>query len=156
MVNHSWLLSVITETMTCTSDLLTLLESETQALTQRDHGTLENIIIAKQEKLNLLNELDATIKSIITKHGYSTDPDGTERFLGALNCEKINQNWKILLAQLDKLSKQNRINANLVNLTQRYVENTLHILQGKMPENKLYDPAGQEITSRQSRTIAKT
>lgn len=142
--------------MTCASDLFTLLESETQALTQRNPDALNRLIVEKQKKLLQLKELESTLKSILNTNDHAIDVEDMSRCIRELNSEDIGRMWKEFLNQIDKLQKQNRINGNLVNLTQRYVENTLHILQGEIPEDKLYDPAGQEINNRLSRSIAKT
>jgi flagellar biosynthesis/type III secretory pathway chaperone len=150
------LYQVIAKMMTCASDLLALIDLENRALIERDSDMLTQLTHQKQDKLVLLEGLESTRKSLISVSGYTTDAQGMEHCIGKLNSKKLSSMWRNLLDQTSELQKQNRINGNLVNLTQHSVEYALNILQGQIPENKLYDPAGQKISHRQSRSLAKT
>jgi flagellar biosynthesis/type III secretory pathway chaperone len=150
------LYQVIAQMMTCTSDLFSLIDMENRALIQRASDVLTKLTHQKQDKLTLLEELESTRKSILSNNGYATDAQGMEHCVNDSNSEKLSSMWNSLLEQVNELQKQNRVNGNLVNLTQRSVEYALNILQGQIPDNKLYDIAGQEINTRQSRSLAKT
>lgn len=147
---------VIAHMMTCASDLFDLIDLENRALIQRNSDALTKLTPQKQDKLLRLEELESTRQLLISKNGYSSDAQGMEHCISDLNSEKLSSMWKNVLDQANELKKLNRINGNLINLTQRSVEFALNVLQGQIPDNKLYDIAGQEINTRQSRSLAKT
>lgn len=145
----------IEESITCTSDLLIVMESENHAITQRDSNLLASLLAEKQIKMSLLEELESNRKKLLMKNGFPTDTQGMELFEREYNMGILSAQWQHLLELFDQLKTQNRINGSLINLTHFAVERSLQIIQGKSSENKLYDPSGQEIASHQCRSLAK-
>lgn len=146
---------LIEETMTCAADLLIVLESENHAIAQRDSNALTELLTVKQAKISQLDALESKRKSLLTANGYPTDSQGMELCERDFNMDMLSGLWQRLLALFDQLQTQNRINGSLINLTRFAVERSLQIIQGKSPENKLYDPSGQEIASHPRRSLAK-
>lgn len=135
--------------------LLELLEAERLALKTRDAKALTILSEAKQEKIQVLEEIETSRRSLLKSNGYETDRQGMQLCLDELGDFRISNGWKKFVELLHLMQKQNRINGSVANLTYRFVERSLHILQGQEVENSLYESTGQKAADRKARTIAK-
>lgn len=137
------------------TELLELLEAERCALKTRDAQALTRLSETKQARIQALEEIEMSRRSALKSNGYQTDRLGMQQCLNELGHRRLNQGWKSLVELLDLLQKQNRINGSVANLTYRFVERSLHILQGVKAEDSLYESTGQKSADIRSRSIAK-
>ena len=147
--------AVVDQAIVIVNELLELLESELSALKSRDAQALTGLSELKQAKIQSLEQIDTRRRTLLKSNGYGTDSQGMEQCIDELGYDALSRAWKQLDKLLSQLQKRNRINGSVVNLTQRFVERSLNILQGRETEDRLYDPSGQKTSERQARSIAK-
>lgn len=146
---------MVNQAIATVNELLKLLASELSALKTRDAQALPRLAKAKHSSIQLLEQIETRRRTLLKSNGYGTDHEGMAQCVEELGHDALLTKWQGLVKLLDHLQRQNRINGSVVNLTHHFVERSLHILQGREQEGRLYDPSGQKISESQARSIAK-
>ena len=143
------------EMFNCADELAARLESECAAVKLRDTHAMKRCIDDKHQLVSVLEALETERKSLLKAYGYAIDRQGMEDCLLASGAQDhLAPIWQRLLTLLDHCHQQNRVNGSLLNLSHRAVKNVLNVLQGRLPEDRLYNPEGYETIHRDYRSIA--
>lgn len=133
--------------------LLELLESEKTALTDNNIELLESITEFKTSVVQELADC-GNQRSQLLKPNPILQQEGIAAFLDIYATKQDVTNWQQLLTSAETAQENNRLNGLLINQISIRTQNALNVLHGADNRNtSLYDPKGQNTTSRRQRTI---
>lgn len=133
--------------------LLELLESEKSALTNNDVELLEATTEAKTSVVQNLADHGHQLSQLV-KPNPTLQQEGIAAFLDVYATKQDVMNWQQLLTSAETAQENNRLNGLLINQISIRTQNALNVLHGADNRNtSLYDPKGQNTTSRRQRTI---
>mgnify|MGYP006280120425 CR=1 FL=1 len=133
--------------------LLEILESEKTALTDNNVQLLESTTQAKTAVVQELADVGNQRTQLLNAKPI-LDSEGIPDFLAVYASKQDVLNWQQLLAAAKLAQENNRLNGLLINQISIRTQNALNVLHGSENRNtSLYDPKGQNTTSRRQRTI---
>lgn len=127
----------------CAGRLLSVLQTEADALLARNLDALEQLIGEKHQLMRHFEELDAEKQHLLQSNGYRTDQSGIEACIAW--CDPTGQllrGWKSLMERVAHCQQQNRINGVTLESSRRHAQHALSILRGQPPASDLYNPTG--------------
>lgn len=145
--------TLITRELQLFQRLLELLESEKSALTDNNVELLESTTHAKTAVVQELADYGHQ-RTQLLKSKPTLDQQGITDFLEVYASKQDVLNWQQLLSAARLAQENNRLNGLLINQISIRTQNALNVLHGS--ENRstsLYDPKGQNTTTRRQRTI---
>lgn len=150
---------LLEETLEKTTDLLHLLEQETEALKIRQIDAIQGIAQKKLALVERLNQLVQNRLQLLQGQGWPPTQEGLEGYLTGLG-EKNGASFRLreIWNQICHLWKQcqllNETNGALITLLQRNARRSLDILRGQAAQSHYYGPDGSAQRERDSRSLA--
>lgn len=147
---------LIAQEIGCAQRLLRRLEAEQVLITRRDTRDLAEVISKKEQDLKALQALTAAHDRLLKAAGYDPDRAGFGACLGACDpggtLRTLAQERDALFSDCQRL---NRINAAVLELTRRGVEQALALLHDRAAQDNTYGPAGRPVGQTDSRSLCK-
>jgi flagella synthesis protein FlgN len=139
-----------------TRDLARELEREREAITLQRNPDLGQRIEAKQRLLGRIEQMEGERARLLTACGLPTDQEGLARELtGADPSGRLGQLWAALTESARECRERNDVNAGLVALSLRGIEQALRIIRGQDAQATVYDTRGRTVASGAARTLVK-
>jgi len=126
-----------------TARLLEILREEHQALARRDMAELDHTVRKKLQQIAELEALGRNRDAALKAGGLVAGREGIEsRLRRQPNSRAENRLWEELQNLLTDCQRQNHINGGMVEISRRYVQRALSLLQGRPLEQETYGPTG--------------
>ncbi|HKK14430.1 MAG TPA: flagellar protein FlgN [Gammaproteobacteria bacterium] len=142
----------------CAAELLSALATERDALSGATPERLEEAAAAKAGHLARLEALETDRAALLRQCGEDpAQPGSMERLLARLDdpAGQLADRWREILDGVARCQSENRVNGAIAELSKRYVQNALNVLQGAPPEPETYLPSGAAATSTVARPLGK-
>lgn len=125
-----------------TAHLLELLRQEHRALASRDMAELDRIVCKKSQQVAELEALGRDRDTILKTRGLDAGREGIESWLRQRSNSAAIRLWEELQNLLICSRQQNQINGGMVEISRRYTQRALSLLQGQPLEQETYGPTG--------------
>lgn len=136
--------------------LLTVLESEHEALAGNDMTALENATSEKDEILQAIRERAKRKIRLLVDLGYRPDSGQVpSQFLKQISGDDdLIQRWESAQAQLERCQQKNAVNGRIVGHLQRRVTRISDIIRGSDRNQSLYSSGGETQSVNHSHVLA--
>ncbi|ABD81478.1 flagella synthesis protein FlgN [Saccharophagus degradans] len=132
---------IVADIKACES-LLTLFESEREALKIRDSDALEAILQNKNACIQIL-ENSAKQRAIWSQQAAQNDPEnGWDTLIESLSHTQVKEQWGTLKELFKRCKEENEINGRLVARNQQVFGRLIEILRGQTNAPNLYNAKG--------------
>lgn len=132
---------IATDIQACEA-LLSLFESEREALKQRDSETLDQIIQNKNTYLQTL-ENSAKLRMAWAQQMAQNNPEVSwESLIESLSETQVKEQWQTLKKLFKRCKEENEINGRLVARNQQVFGRLIEILRGQTSAPNLYNAKG--------------
>lgn len=122
--------------------MLTLFESEREALKTRDSDALETILQNKNECIQVL-ENSAKQRAMWSQQAAQNDPEnGWDTIIDSLSETQVKEQWSTLKQLFKRCKEENEINGRLVARNQQVFGRLIEILRGQTNTPNLYNAKG--------------
>lgn len=149
------LLDLFTTDIDTAEQLLELIDSEFQALTERDLARLDSLLSDKQPLLALLQQHGNDRSRLLQNAGLSADRAGLTALAGKSSVgEQLLTRSEALSALLQRCQEANLRNGRLIRANQASVSSVLGILRGGETPS-LYDSRGSAARIAQQRPLSQ-
>lgn len=134
-----------------THQLLTLLQTERQALESRDYSTFQAVVGKKQQLLQTLEQHALQRQELLRKAGFQNE----QSTLQAADQEAppVAKHWRLLRDQWQQCQELNEINERIAKRTRLVVGQILDLMRGTTGNNRLYDNKGAAKSTGGGNTI---
>lgn len=151
------LLDLFTADIGTAGQLLELIETEHQALAERDLPRLESLLQAKHPLLTLLQQHGSERSRLLQEAGLGADRHGLETLAaGSPLCEQLLARSEELSTLLQRCQESNLRNGRLIRANQATIGNLLGILRGGDGDTPgLYDSRGSTARVAQQRPLSQ-
>lgn len=122
--------------------LLSLLQQEATALSERDLPRLAEIIEAKSQQLTLLDQASAIRQQILEEQKVPKSELQWRQLLDKCRDPRLVADWYRLEGLIKACKKENQINGKLLSRSQRTLDRLNQILRGQAPQSGLYNQKG--------------
>ncbi|MEJ2444370.1 MAG: flagellar protein FlgN [Exilibacterium sp.] len=122
--------------------LLTLLQTEQEALKSRKHQNLEQLVRDKNTHIQTLEANTAKRHQLLTQSGREATVKSWESLLEACADENLQHLWQTVKANFDECRRLNEINGKMIVRGQQTVKRLLNILRGQTGAPGLYTESG--------------
>lgn len=127
----------------CAGQLLSVLQSEAEALINRDLDLLQTLAAEKQRLTVHLDQSDADMQRLLQDHGYGNQRSNvTDCIAWCDDSGQLLRGWNALMDRVARCQQQNRSNGVLLDSSRRHAQQVLSILRGSAPAPDLYNPTG--------------
>jgi flagella synthesis protein FlgN len=136
-------------------NLITLLESEQEALRSADTDALADVVPAKLAQVNALQEMGAARTRILRSAGLSPNAQGMRRMLS--NCpnpDRVREQWEELTELAADALRRNELNIRLANVQQQYVDRAVAALYAAAGQDTTYGADGRPHHQAATRALA--
>lgn len=136
--------------------LLTVLESEHEALAGNDMAALESATSEKDSLLNAIRERAKRKIRLLVELGYHPDSgQAASAFLREnANDPELLERWERAQAQLDRCQQKNAVNGRILGHLQRRVTRISDIIRGADSNQSLYSSGGETRSLNHSHVLA--
>jgi flagellar biosynthesis/type III secretory pathway chaperone len=135
--------------------LISMLDTEYDALTGNNPGLLEDIVNGKKQHLIAISNIMAEQQSLLASLQLSHDTKGVARLYSSLpNDHASKKNWLKLRSLAKTLADSNLRNGILLSQHTANTRKALDILTGHHSEQPLYQYGGKTLSNRQSNSLA--
>jgi flagella synthesis protein FlgN len=135
-------------------NLLTLLETEEQALVNGEADRLAQLNAAKLAQLNTLGNLARTRQKALLAAGFSADHAGMEGWLTQQAQPQLRARWQRLCAMELEAQAANQRIGTLIELRLASTRQALNVLiHAATRQGGLYDQAGQAVAARSGKPL---
>jgi len=137
-------------------DLLnTRLTEETEALKQRDAGSIKSLASAKSQLVNTI-ETRAKAKAKILGHPeIGVRPGQVSAGVAQLLDTELTELWQTSLENLENCQSINKVNGLVITRSLQRTQKIINIVRGQSTAPKLYGNQGNEVAYSGSQGIAK-
>ncbi|MBB6523504.1 flagella synthesis protein FlgN [Pseudoteredinibacter isoporae] len=138
---------LVDQDLTSSLALLHLLEKEQEALQERDHEYLRELL---EEKTSLLNTLDAGSvqrAEILRELQQPNDQYAWESLIDAMGDADLKDHWQSLKDTIAQCQQLNEINGKIIARSQQTVQSLMQLLRGQDANQNLYTASGQTNSS---------
>ncbi len=135
-----------------TQTLFKLLQQESQALKNRQHGQLPQIVEQKSQALRTIENCAKKREGLLTAQGKNFSSEAWIELLGRLGDDSLIERWQQTVSNFEEGQRLNDINGKIIQRSQKALGNLLNMLRGNTGSPGLYDQAG----STQSRSGGTT
>ena len=136
----------LTDLISSTQSLCSLLLQERDALISRDHQQLQQILEQKREICSAIDQHSQALGPVPLSEQLADCPDAQRQELDRLHTS--------LLEQADLAQEYNAVNGKIVHRSQQSIRDLIHIISGTDAE-LLYGHQGQTMASAQGTAIAR-
>lgn len=124
-------------------DLIALLQQEQAALRAADTLKLPPLVVAKQQRIALLQQFEHQREAGLRAAGYGAGPAAMNGWLAAHESSPAQQqSWNELRRLASDARRINRLNGQLITQQRRHFEQALHALAGATGAAALYGADG--------------
>lgn len=135
--------SLLEDERSAAARLLEILREEHQALARRDMAALEHTVRIKLQQIAELEALGRDRDDTLKADGLVAGREGIESWLRQQPSSRAeNKLWEELQNLLIYCQRQNHINGGMVEISRRYAQRALSLLQGQPLEQETYGPTG--------------
>lgn len=144
MNNHQQFADNLRATEHYLSQLLDLLQQETNTLSTRDADKLTQLAQDKQSVLNQLESLTQHRITLLQANNLTHSNDDIETFINqSPQAHDLKQRWQSILQHLKDNFRQNVINGSVISTSQHNNHRLLHILHGTSDKQDTYNTSGK-------------
>lgn len=133
---------LVDQDLTSSLALLHTLEKEQEALQERDHEQLRELL---EEKTALLNTLDAGSvqrAEILRELQQPNDQYAWESLIDAMGDHDLKDHWTSLKDTIADCQQLNEVNGKIIARSQQSVQSLMQILRGDNGQQNLYTSSG--------------
>lgn len=135
-----------------TSQLLAVLEKESEALAARQHGQLEALSMEKRTIAEALEKTMVRQQRLLESLGLPGGKEGIGKLLSRLGdagmaVAELSDRWERIRALAESCQNLNRSNGASIELLNRHFKRALMVLQGQPDTVSTYGPNGTETTT---------
>lgn len=116
-----------------------ILNSEQNALEQRDFEELKGIV---SEKNNLVKVINSEQIPAIINQGNVSQLSFKDVQKHCLSSAELSEPWGRLMAVVDQCRYKNEVNSRIVELVTQSTKRTFNLIKGFDPSNNIYDAKG--------------
>jgi len=146
MTSLQQLHSILVAEQETASQLLAMLKSERDALTESNADLMNEMSAKKQPLVVQLEQFGRQREAVLQSVGFSSGKEGLEAFIE----NQTEQDARVLNKTLDSLRKvaeacreHNQINGGIVNVNRQYLQKAMSILRGRDVNPSSYGPGGE-------------
>lgn len=148
--------TILRQEVECSQNLVQCLEAERNALTHRDHDSLENTTKDKTRLTGILEDLETQREQAIAKLGYSADAKGLRQYFSTLpEHSELPALWSTLLTNISACRDGNLANGGILEAGRQHVEQALSILRGQSGTPSIYSSEGNTSANLGQRELGK-
>ena len=125
--------------------LLMQMETEREALEQRDVEALQSSTEAKHHQLVAIEGNIRARNEVLTLAGFSPSSEGLEALMSSVSDaqrHEFDQLWSDLKARIKSAQDASARNEQILTRSKQSVDQLMALLQGQRKSNVLYDPGG--------------
>jgi len=141
------------------AELLSLLKQEYEVLSSTNLDNLENLASQKKPIVVDLDNLGRAWEILLKNKGVELSADGIGRFLNEfdnVNNTQLQAAWISLQEKAKECQKKNIVNGSVISMRHQTTQQTLSLLRGQRPEERLYNHYGAESnTLSNGKSLAK-
>ena len=136
-------------------NLITLLESEQEALRKADADALADVVPAKLAQVNVLQEMGAARSRMLRGAGLSANAQGMRRMLSRCpNPVRARMQWDELTQLAADALRRNELNMRLASVQQRHVDRAVGALYAAAGQDTTYGADGRPHHHASTRALA--
>jgi len=154
--NRHPLETILTQEVECSRQLLDCLESEYDALIERDLETLEITTNRKFDCSQQLEQLETRRGTLVESLGFENTPGKLPQCFATLPCARqLSLLWAQLLENIKACQTRNLTNGGILEAGRQHVEQALGILRGQTGAPSVYAQDGEARANLGQRELGK-
>ncbi len=147
---------ILVQEAQCSERLLTCLQAERRALSQRDMDALQQTTEEKLQLSQQLEQLEQQRENLVARLGFSNNRDSLEQCFNSLpQRDSLKQSWQQVLDNIEACRDGNLTNGGILEVGRQHVEQALSILRGQSGGPALYSPSGNTEADLGRRELGK-
>lgn len=129
-------------------ELAAILAQEHELLARQNAEGLDEVVAAKESKLQELGDWAEKRSEVLAEAGYSSSKEGFQSFLQSDVSGRLHELWQPVETALRECQYQNQVNGKLLDIGKQQAQELLSLLLGREGGgNELYDQSGNTSTS---------
>ncbi|MCP8898645.1 flagella synthesis protein FlgN [Gilvimarinus xylanilyticus] len=155
-VNPTLVQQMLEQDTHAATELLKLLNQESEILKQRDHEALQTLVTQKSEHISLLEAHAAERNALLKSLDLPANNNGWLAFLQSdPQLASLKPGYDSLNDTLSQCRERNEINGKLIGRSQQTLRKLLDLVKGQSPNADLYTATGTTSKSGLSNTVTK-
>ncbi|MCV6620875.1 MAG: flagellar protein FlgN [Cellvibrionaceae bacterium] len=133
---------LVDQDLTSSLALLHLLEKEQEALQERDHEYLRELLEEKTALLNTLDSGSLQRAEILKELQQPNDQFAWESLIEAMGDDDLKDHWQSLKDTIAQCQQLNEINGKIIARSQQTVRSLMQLIRGEDGKQGLYNASG--------------
>lgn len=146
---------VIDQEFRAASQLLGLLQQESEALSQRNLAALSTIVERKSQELVALDQAGKQRRALLSSQKLPVDDKHWRQLISRCRDEKLLQQWHAIEQNILACKRENEINGKLLARSQRVIDRLMGALKGQSTDTSLYNQKGNHNAGKRALTYAQ-